>query len=564
MPTLDQSNGWMIAAPAIDYDVPQWVKTFHSDSSRVELPFRSWQCEVLLNQSAELLDRCMADRVRYDALRDRLTTLIIELNGIESSNTIRAEELAEDGEASLYRSRLLQADWQGDAAEAMQAASEVERLKSSEQLSSPEWNIDQITEQHRVLEQARGVDLYFRSHSERLGEQTPRSGPTGYTYINKQGLAANAPAIADPTNPIIQGPTFVARRASDLARAEIVRQRKALEVRLAVAEKQMSAHLCTTAGSREAQREIAIAQELSKKRLNAEIYNASLRRDALTNPGAAHNFTEEMAAIRLRFLRDFYDVYARLAAAAIGLKNVYGFDEELPVSNDPNGELWSFLDLVVNWHRTASSFLVRFNQRDQVMIHTVSVRLTGKLKEGGPQERKQYVVNVNPAWKTELFYPRLRGVALHVLSKTGIAAARGVFSGRVRPPQEGWTQFFSTGLDYGLVPLQGPEATIPSNIAAPWANKNTDADRTRANSSPLTQSDVPFARFGRLQQRNNVDGVELVGTVTFMNLSPFPATDSDADLWTIEVSSVSSQGENYDEHIEDIELELHIAYQEAL
>ena len=55
----------------IDGVVADWDEIKEPSVLGGKLPFRRWQCEALLNQALDLLERCVAERATYDALRER-------------------------------------------------------------------------------------------------------------------------------------------------------------------------------------------------------------------------------------------------------------------------------------------------------------------------------------------------------------------------------------------------------------------------------------------------------------------------------------------------------------
>jgi hypothetical protein len=132
-------------------------------------------------------------------------------------------------------------------------------------------------------------------------------------------------------------------------------------------------------------------------------------------------------------------------------------------------------------------------------------------------------------------------------------------------PRYGLVRFFpGDDLSLDVQPYTQNGIVIPANAVTPW-DPDGHAAVAEFGEGQIDQTRAPPARSGRVGQRESLAGYDIVGTATLANLSPFGAHETEGHRqWLIEIDKLSSQGEVFADHVEDLEFELHVAYQESL
>ncbi len=169
-----------------------------------------------------------------------------------------------------------------------------------------------------------------------------------------------------------------------------------------------------------------------------------------------------------------------------------------------------------------------------------------------------------PYWREEVFYPRLRGISIYLVPKDQ-RAPRGVFAGRIRAPRAALTRFFDQNdvVSLEMTPRINGLVKIPTDISAPWLT-TPRGSVTDFGDAWIDQEDAPFARIGRITVRESLAGSDVVGVIALSNLSPFgdPNAHETNRTWLLEVDHFSTQGEKLGDVIDDLEIEVNVAYQE--
>jgi hypothetical protein len=304
------------------------------------------------------------------------------------------------------------------------------------------------------------------------------------------------------------------------------------------------------------------------QRIEARRMAAYLQIAAMTEPGGPHNYLEQIRPVRLHFLSHMADAVARLLRAAEGMQTIYGFPLALPDAKAAKANGYSYLDVLIAWVQQAASFLTRFGKRDQVTDIVVSVRRTLGNKWDDvlddTDSRYKFRLELPVTLFDGMYYPRFRGAALFAVVKEG-STLRGTFAAQLSPPRYGLARYFSAGNLYlEMQPHQQNGIVIPANPVTPWSPAGGGI-RALPGEQDIDQTKAPPARSGRVGQRESLAGYDIVGTVTLANLSPIGKhASADNRQWVIEIDKLSSQGESFKDWVEDLEFELHVAYQESL
>jgi len=238
---------------------------------------------------------------------------------------------------------------------------------------------------------------------------------------------------------------------------------------------------------------------------------------ALTTPDGALNYRKQMEPLAERMRRDATDALARLDAAELGLRLLYGNSTPLPLAVrtaiDTGAVSHAVMDQASGWTRDALSWLLQFKQLDQNLVMPVSLRdLCGKPKWTEGLASGTWTVPVPASLFPDLAHVRVRGIRAHV---------------------------YGCGQDagYWTVTAKAPEQAKIRHI--------------KANPPVLDQKALPKILLPRTGTRINAPEAEFVGMLALFNASPIGD-------WTVTISNSSTQRQPKSV-ITDVELELALA-----
>ena len=231
---------------------------------------------------------------------------------------------------------------------------------------------------------------------------------------------------------------------------------------------------------------------------------------AAIEAGGVLNYGERMKPIRQRAELDLQESLAKVAAAAKGLRLLYGYTAPLPAPGAPG-----FFDDCVLWVRRAINWLVRFRQLEQSFALPISLRShtsnwqeacrTGTFQLDLPESTFAYMRHV-----------RLRGVSVLVIVDNGQGDPASLFQAVVTSPKTSSCKHLS--------------GTVES----------------------LDQHFVPPCRIGRVAFRGNIREPDVVGATALYNVSPI-------GNWQLSMTTKSSTGIKLDS-LRDIQLDMHLAF----
>jgi hypothetical protein len=249
---------------------------------------------------------------------------------------------------------------------------------------------------------------------------------------------------------------------------------------------------------------------------------ADLKTKAFTEPGGALNYSERMAPIRDRFILDFRDALARLKAAELGLRKIYGYTVPLPTSvsqlfTEGHENTRKAFDECVLWVRGAISWMVKFTQLDQNYVLPLSIKkLTGANWSAGKQTGIWSFKIDNNTWFSEQRHVRLRGISAFAVSDK-----KRLWQVLVTPPR---------------------------TDSKSWHLPNTEVD--------LDQRHAPVCRLARVASREAVRDPDVGGLASLYNLSPIGS-------WNLVLRQNLEDVANFND-IDDVHLDLHLAFRSAI
>ncbi len=352
--------------------------------------FHPLHVEPLLDQAADLLDRCLRDRAAYDDLAAKALNQLLELFEYAELDRIHSEEEREG--AYDTPAAVSAADFLSDRLQTLgnsQAASSLTSLINSRYSSA---------------------NIYAMQGAEQLSSWL--QGLVAY-YMDGQKLGAYGSATWNGASRQLHDHYFNAgvtrsHHATLTEYAQVMLQR--LEVQYA-----HWAFREREAGSKaQSVWDAKNAVFLRRRTLVARKFQ-DIRLKAATAADGILNYSKRLSSLRERFHRDFRDALARMNAVHVGLREVYAYSEPLPTSP----EAIDYYDRCLLWVRGAIQWLIRFSRREQSFVLPVSVKdLAGPAgwKEGIKTGVWNFPVG---GFLEDLKHVRLRGISATVRDRVG-------------------------------------------------------------------------------------------------------------------------------------------------
>jgi hypothetical protein len=386
--------------------------------------------ESLLNQAADLLDRCVMAQLEWSDRAAKAAAISLEILDYIETDKIHQDEIA----AGIYTVPFKQsfAEWKA------YNASENALTSISTQLewgSKNLWNIDQL--QSQVFDSSRVAYLSGLAPY----QTTPPLGPQ-QTYDYSLTWQRNVHVATQDTvaNHFKWATVNQAEHAFRSEWNQVLIQQKNNAGDLKAATQRASGW-----GSRANwdQKDI----DFRRRRTEAAKKLADLKVRMVTEPGGALNYADLMMAIQRRYERDFLDALGRIAVAAAGLHRLFDYTIPFPASlhnllNKDHQDVLaknkvsiatvatqnSALEEAVLWTRNAISWMISFAQLDQTYTRVFSIR---KLVGGGWNQGLS-----NGEWNFKIdesildeCHARIRSISLFIIGQSS-----GLWSAQIKVP----------------------------------------------------------------------------------------------------------------------------------
>lgn len=364
--------------------------------------------EALLDQCADLLDRGLSTRERYDELASKWFAQLLELHEFASLDIIHRQEEA----AGVYETP-------AEVSRSDVSSSETARSYSSAALNLADYLVDnQLDYQSRLLlnyaaqKQAwlTGVVPYSFGEGDFNGYVTHTfSGVTkdvsGHAMDAAQ--AQNWAALdREETYAQIQRTTLKGRVEEADAKLEGLRAKARWD----------------SANARFMRQRTRVARDLQDIKLKASTIEEGLL-----------NYSKRLDGLRNRFLSDFTNAAARMLAASRGLSEIYGY--AVPAPNAGSGA--TYFDDCLVWVRESIDWIVRQSRRDQSFMYPVSIRkVVGETEWRSGRRTGSWTFELGPQAIPEFSLVRVRGVAL-TAKVCALSSAERIWQVRITPPRTG-------------------------------------------------------------------------------------------------------------------------------
>lgn len=421
--------------------------------------FLASHVETLLNQAADLLDRCLRDRLEWQDRAAKAATLSLEIQEFRRFDKIHEREI----QAGIYvvPAKQSAADMKAQyelGIGAQNAANLVAALVSSQYT----WS---AINQHVIYAQLEAWLAHLANY-----EQPYVGNALVQTF---HGVSKTAP-------------DHMIDAAFDAAKLQVLHQYYGLRSERVL-------HNADVAVSKERQTGLAARAQWDSNDVGFKLERTTVARQLVdlkvrlaTEPGGALNYAEQMEVIKQRFTRDFRDAMARLRAASEGLRTIYGYDDPLPaeiVTALAGGQVnRRYFDLALKWVRDAIACMIRLSQLDQNYSLAISIReLVGESGWKAGLASGTWTVNVPETLCRNQFCVRLRGLSAFVRDHN----LKGAWRLEVKLPEE---SFF----------------------------RHSDGTTDK-----VQQRDLPPSRLGRVVSTKSFREPEMTGLTAWRNAAPF-------------------------------------------
>ena len=444
--------------------------------------------DLLLNQAADILDRCLRDHLEWEDKQVKWVSLAIEVIDFLQRDEIHNREI----EAGLYTTPFTEATYERHAIN---------------------YDYQGITQSNYYL--CGLFDLWLNSDKEILYQdaQALMAFLGVFQFVNTQFTWGQKKTAGDHAKLAAQGIAqfnFEVQKLPFLA----AYTRNDYE-KVSAAYREMAA----------AERQLWLKRdiELQRERTLQARQLMDLRVRLAVEKGGPYNYREKMDYVSERINRNFGEAVQRLQACATGLETIYGFKYPLPDSlleflpnastsgNPPSG----ILDACVEWVRQAIAWIIRFSNADQSCVITVSVRQHNTdqawkdgLRAGGWTFNLRDGFPSVEAGQGEFF--RMNSVRIAGISASVVGPTDGLWKASLRPPtQSTYTQ--NTGkkidVDQRYIPrvVLGRIGTRQLIRDPDWVGRSS-----LKNYSPLGKWQVSLGdRSSRNETREKLEDLEL-------------------------------------------------------
>lgn len=497
----------LLAPKTIDAEFS--FRSFPEDNS-----FRFQQVEMLLDQSADLLERALSQRFQWDDLAAKAFNVAAELKEYFALDAIHDEE----AKAGFYTH---------DAVEA-------KKLRLSEVLGRDGQEaqvrlLDQIaaffyTDANIYSQSGSSQVLALLSHLANYDKEAEGTKRTKHTWNGVTLGSAEHAKDAAANN---------SYNALNLQAALVQLQRLNESTNALTAGAKADSY-----GARHAWEEVNTG--FRKRRTEVARSIADQKAIAYSTPEGPLNYRDQMTRIKARYDRDFRDAIARLPACESGMKMIYGYNEPLPASVTKLLKAGTasptVFDEALIWVRNSIAYLVKFGQLDQRYSVTVSLKsILGKdgfRKGANVRPWAEWNFEVGDDFFIDQHFVRLRGASVYVIPKGSVIKhveerhSHGVWTAAIRVP-------------------------VTSEMTHQFVSGQHEPTKVK-----LDQSQIPYCIVGRVAARETMRAPEVVGGVTLFNASPY-------GTWNLRLSPKSSEGVGMEE-LSDVIVELQVAARIAL
>jgi hypothetical protein len=469
--------------------------------------FNPLHLEQLLDQAASLLDRCMEERSRRDALQIEKWRLQLDLDRFFRLDNIQQRE-RQAGLDTLPYERAVMDGGAERSLEEYHKKAEVQRKTLMDDLLASGFN---------KLMAARELSAWLASYP--LKDSELSGDDATYVYDGarktKPDHLFEAARLETDQRAWEQVFTLLAERYGSVAAFEAARLRKeslTLTANFALADVGFRAERAQT------ERDVVWEQA----------YQAQ-------SPGGLLNHNERIAAVERRFFADFREALARLIAVRRGFRGLYDYAPPFPEEGSVD-----YFDETVAWVRNAKNRLAQISLQDQNYVLALSLKDLAKSQWEAGLTSSQWTFDIPEAIFKDQAHVRIRGLSMTVTAQ------------KVEEPEApGQKAKAAQKADAPKLEVQKPEGYWSARV---WAPPSATVRYASGTTHELDQKSLPPCFLGRVTDRESAQQPEVTGTVAWSNTSPI------GKQWRVALSPRSTSGTTTDK-LQDVQLYLHVTVQ---
>jgi hypothetical protein len=314
--------------------------------SPVDLELIQTHIEPLIDQAADLLDRCLRDRATWDELSNKMFNLALELNEYKELDKIHKEE--ED--SGLYDHQYKQSLAEYNA--------EVAYLNTNKVNSALLENIISF-----YFDSKKIIKLYNANVvTAWLGGLVPYKWDTQKfdSYLRYGFNGGSAKSLAE----------HYADSAGTINWHSLNYQKETLELQKAFIKDLVGVSTNRLVGLKAQTHWDEVNRDFQRRRTKVSRDLEDIKSKAAIDADGVLNYAKRLPPLKERFTQDFRDALARIKVVELGLKNIYGLEMPAPKSEADV----DYYDQCLKWTRKVIQWILKFSRKEQNTILTISVR----------------------------------------------------------------------------------------------------------------------------------------------------------------------------------------------
>jgi hypothetical protein len=445
----------------LDYNTTTLLNGVHSGSpqySNETQRLNPLHIEPLLDQCQELVNRALQDRRLYEELASKAFQTKLELQEFERLNRIHSDEIATGAYTVPYKKAYYDRVADDNANKSTTTASNVVT-----------GTYNRILQSFNRLVNLRGFSTWVGAAPFLARDNSAKLHPATQYQIPGPGWPPQADKLS-----------LLQQFAMEQAQVDLDNQLDALDSQANQLASGSSAALARSQGGKIYEDWLEANVGFQTRRLAVSVGLNDEKVAAVSMPGGALNYVEQMNRARVRYNSNLAKAYQRMVAINKGLTIVYGYREGIPRIAVDDGR---FVDECWNWVQNAINWIAISNRNDQNFIFQFSLRK--KLGHGefrkGVNEGK-WTMEVNPGDIPNCAHLRLRGLSVSCLTnhtntwRIELSPPRDSYYVHTDGEIQNWTCESDTKIKFGRVmkwdPLRPTDifGVVSSHNRSPFGN----------------------------------------------------------------------------------------------
>ncbi len=371
--------------------------------------------EPLLDQAADLLDRCLKDRATWDELSIKMFNLAIELNEYKELDAIHEKE--EKAGIYEYQAKLSNADYNAETISFNKNKIGEDWMQYIKDNYFDSGRVQDLKAAHELATLLGGFPPYFWVDQTLSNYGTVIwNGVEKFIYEHYQdaSVTINGHDI-DYRNEMLdfQKLFYETQKEISKSRVEGLKSKAEWDINNSDFQKERT---------------------LVSRKLQDIKVKAAVEDDGILN------YAKRLIPLKQRFDNDFRDALARLKVVELGLSIIFGISIPLP-KNETDVD---YYDNCLLWTRNTIQWILKFSRKELNCIYPISVRnLVGNKRFRQMRKDKRWLIDVKEIDLPNMCNIRLRGVSL--LAKNNCFSKKSIRQFQLSIPQKSQVRHFITG-----------------------------------------------------------------------------------------------------------------------